>query len=99
MENTEKNDGHLEEYLRQYNPDFLPFFETRVMAKIAQFSESYNKVFDNAFRRAVLSGVAAVVVLLVTIFVSDGALSADVLIGTSNLDLENITAMVLEGNI
>ncbi len=84
----------VSEILHAYQPDFKPFFETRLMAKMAQLSEqTYLTLFQQAFQRVLFAGMAAVVLLLLVIFVSDAHLSADVLIGTNNLDLESLTAM------
>lgn len=85
--------------LSAYAPDFSPFFETRLMGKIAQLKEeSYDYIFSHAFRKILFSGVAAVALLLITILISDGSLSVDALVGTSNLDLESLTALTLSGN-
>lgn len=82
--------------LDQYAPDFKPFFETRLMSKIALLKEkNYDYAFNRAFQRVALSGVAAVALLLIMIFISDGSFSSDSLMGTSNLDLESLTAMTI----
>lgn len=91
-------DSGLETALKQYQPDFNPGFDQRLMNKIAQLSEqSYNQLFNRAFQRIALSGVAAVVILLISIFASDGSISTDALLGTGNMDLETYTAMTFSG--
>ncbi len=91
-------DPQLEATFKQYNPDFIPGFEDRLMNKISGLGpHSYNKVFDRAFQRITLTGVAAVAVLLISIFIADGSLSTDTLIGTGNMDLETLTAMTVSG--
>lgn len=93
-----KTDQQLNTTLEHYAPDFKPFFETRVMSKITQLKEqSYDYLFSRAFQRVALSGIAAVAILLITIYVSDGSISTDALVGTSNLNVENVTAMTLTG--
>ena len=88
----------ISKVLETYAPDFNPFFETRLMSKIAQIKEeSYDYLFNRAFQKIMLSGIAAVTLLLITIFVSDGTLSIDTLMGTSNLDLESLTALTITG--
>lgn len=89
-------DIHIVNALGSYEPDFKPFFETRLMSKIVQLGEdTYGQLFNRAFQRIVLSGVAVVAILLVTIFISDGSFSSDALVGTSNLDFESITAITI----
>jgi uncharacterized membrane protein YqjE len=85
--------------LNRYAPDFNPFFETRLMSKIVQLKEeSYNYLFNRAFQKVTMSGIAAVALLLFTIFISDGTISIDALVGTSNLDLESLTALTIIGH-
>lgn len=92
------SDPHISATLDAYAPDFKPFFETRLMSKIAQLKEqSYDHLFNRAFQRVIYSGIAAVAILLITIFISDGSISTDALMGTSNLDLESLTAMTITG--
>lgn len=93
-----KADPNMSATLEQYAPDFKPFFETRLMSKITQITEqSYDHLFNRAFQRVLLSGIAAVAILLITIFISDGSFSTDALVGTSSLDLESLTAMTITG--
>lgn len=91
-------DQHISATLDLYAPDFKPFFETRLMSKITQLKEqSYDHLFNRAFQRIALSGIAAVAILLVTIFISEGSFSTDALMGTSNMDIESLTAMTITG--
>ncbi len=100
MKHQEFNQNqNIKAALDQYSPEFKPFFETRVMGKIAQLASSdYTHLFNRAFRRLLLSGVAAVIILLITIFINDGGFSTDALVGTSNLNIENLTAMTIIGH-
>jgi len=92
------SDPNISKTLKAYAPDFSPFFETRLMARIAQLkTESYDYVFNRVFQRIMISGIAAVALLLITIFISDGTISIDTLMGTSNLDLESLTAFTITG--
>lgn len=85
-----------EDILKSYQPEFKVFFETRVMQKIANLKEnSYNDIFDKAFRRIALSGVAALAILLLSIFITDGSLSTDALLGTSQIDFESLSALAI----
>jgi len=91
-------DTKIEKALTAYQPDFSPNFEQQLMAKISQLSEqSYSYLFNRAFQRIALSGIAAVIALLISIFVADSSISTDTLLGTSNMDLETYTAMTFSG--
>lgn len=97
-EKTFNPDPNISNRLKDFQPDFKPLFESRVMDTIAQLSEqSYNQLFNRAFQRIVLSGVAALIALIVTISMADGSLSTDTLLGTANLDIETLTAMTISG--
>lgn len=85
-----------EDLLKSYKPEFKAYFDTRVMQKIANLkANNYGEIFDKAFQRIALSGIAALVILLLTIFISDGSLSTDALLGTSQLDFESISALAI----
>ena len=89
---------NITQIIEDFHPDFKPSFETRVMDKIKHISShTYSTQFNHAFHRILLSGAAAVIILLITIYINDGNLSTDTLIGTGNLDIESLTAMALNG--
>lgn len=95
---TFKPDDNILKTLKDYQPSFEPNFENRVMEKIAQLSElSYNQLFNRAFQRVIISGVAALVALIITISMSSDTLSTDTLLGMASLDIETITAMTISG--
>lgn len=84
--------------IKDFHPDFNPSFETRVMDQIKHLSgHTYSTQFNHAFHRILWSGAAAVIILLITIYLNDGNLSSDTLIGTGNLNIESLTAMALNG--
>lgn len=97
MDNFKEN-TKIKEALGQYQPDFHPFFETRLMSKITVLGEQdFNHLFDRAFLRVVLPSIAALVALVITIGTMSGTMTPDSLMGTSNLDLETLTAMTISG--
>ena len=93
-----KTKTNTTEVLDQYQPHFGNKFEDAIMSKIANIGEAgYNLAFNRAFQRIALSGVAAVGLLLLSIYLTDGAFSPDSLIGTNNLDFESISALTISG--
>lgn len=88
-------DININKALKDFNPSFKPDFESRVMEGILKAKENtYSSLFNSAFKRIALSGAAAVIILLISIYISDGNLSPDSLIGTSEMDIESYTAMI-----
>ncbi len=61
-----------------YRPDFSPSFYDRVMARI---SGEGTTVFLSVFRAIALSGVAAIVLVLLAVYFMDGSLNIDSLLG------------------
>ena len=89
------NNINIKQALDAFKPDFKPGFESRVMAKITSTKVyAYSHLFNTAFKRIALSGAAAIIILLITIYLSDGSLSTDSLLGTQDMDIESYTAMM-----
>ena len=67
--------------LNNFSASFVNGFADKVMDKLNQGSyQSLNKIF----RYVILSGVAAIILLLVAIYFTDGAISYDTLTGVNN---------------
>jgi hypothetical protein len=94
----ERNDD-LKRLLEAYEPDFKPFFETRLKAKMFKIKkdQDYSGMYDRFFKRVVYSGFAAVAAILLVIFISNGSLGIDALMGVKDLSLEQSLALSLAG--
>ena len=89
------NEINIKKALNDFKPSFKAGFDDRVMQQLHLAKENaYNSTFNKAFKRIFLSGAAAVVILLISIYLSDGGLSSDALLGTSEMDIESYTAMM-----
>jgi len=64
--------------LSAWSPDFQPGFTEKVMMRIAGENPF---VFRSVFRMVVLSGVAAILLILLSVYFSDGSLNMDSLLG------------------
>jgi len=76
----EKN--HLDEMRKQlsnYQTDFSTDFSNRVISKIDRFTKQDD--FVMLFKAIALSGVAAILLILLTIYFTDGSLGLDALYG------------------
>jgi hypothetical protein len=76
----EKN--HLDEMRKQlsnYQADFSTDFSNRVISKIDRVTKQDDFVL--LFRAIALSGVAAILLILLTIYITDGSLGLDALYG------------------
>lgn len=89
--------NNLEQFLNDYQPDFKPFFETRLKAKLESFRNeaTYERLYNRFFKRFVLSGFAAIAAILIVIFVMNGSLGLDALLGVKDLSVENSIVMSL----
>lgn len=89
----------MEQYLKNYSPDFQPFFETRLMARIEKLSglSSVDSIYSLFFRRFVYSGFAAIAAILIVIFIMNGNLGVDSLLGVEEMNIENAIAMAISG--
>lgn len=89
----------MEQYFNNYSPDFKPFFETRLMARLDRLtgSKSVDSIYSLFFRRFVYSGFAAIAAVLLVIFITNGNLGIDSLLGVEDLNIENAIAMAISG--
>lgn len=83
--------------------DFSEGFEDKVLARINSGSEVYGrtyaieKSFSLAFYRIAFTAAAAVVILLLSIYLKEGSFSFDLLLGIGDIDSESIVCL-LTGN-
>ncbi len=78
------SDDKLSEILSGYNPSFKDGFSDRVINNIELEAESSIKEdieFYTIFKMIALSGIAAIIVLLFTIYINEGSFSVDALYG------------------
>ncbi len=83
MSHIKENDK-LFEILSNHNPEYNEGFNDRVISKINSNSTTDNisdNDFVSIFRWVALSGVAAIILLLFTVYFTDGMFSADALVG------------------
>jgi len=80
---------------------FKPFFAGRVMNKIEQQKDKkvifpdFLNGFSVAFKRVVLSGAAAILLLIFSIYFSEGSFSFNSLLGVDSLSNENLVTYLL----
>lgn len=69
--------------LSEYNPSFKDGFSDRLMNKIEKEESSTDTlpVFISLFRWVALSGVAAIIILLFAVYLTDGTIDTDSLYG------------------
>jgi len=80
-----KNKDKLSSFLSDYNPTFTDGFANRVMDKIKNNNiTNENTEFYNIFKWVAISGVAAIILLLFSIYITEGAFTADALYGLAN---------------
>jgi hypothetical protein len=90
--------GKLEEAGISYN--FSPHFKDKVLDKLFTASSKINrevefvKCMNFAFYRVALTGVAAIVVLLISIFFMEGSLSLNSFLGLSDNYNESIVCLL-----
>lgn len=87
----------LENYFKAYNPDFKPFFETRLKARMDSLKNevNYEKLYNRFFKRVLVSGFAAIAAILVVIFIMNGSLEFDSILGVKDLSVENSIVLSL----
>jgi len=103
LENETDNGMVSSELLEVLSYDFSDGFEKRVLNKI--FTEEpamkrqfeFDRSFNLAFYRIALTGAAAIVMLLISLFLREGFLSFDSLLGLSDGYSESIVCL-LTGN-
>jgi hypothetical protein len=93
--------GKFEEETISY--DFSAGFEERVLDKVFNVEETesneieFAKYLNFAFYRIALTGIAAIVLLLISLFLMEGSLSFNSILGLSNSHNESIVCL-LTGN-
>lgn len=84
MKETEENIKLIDE-LSNYNPSFKPLFSSRVLNKLEQHKNKKThtayKDFNRIFKWIALSGAAAIIALLISVYIVDGSLNYDALTG------------------
>lgn len=96
-------ENNAEKLQEQLNYDFSTGFTGRVLNRI--FSGEilimreieFSRSLSIAFSRIALTGVAAIVILLISIFLMQGSLSFDSILGVSDTQTESILCL-LSGN-
>lgn len=82
--NKSDTTDRLSNILSNYNPAYSKGFAERVMKGIEAENNRKDKIdieFYKIFKLVALSGMAAIILLLFTIYISDGSFSADALYG------------------
>ncbi len=80
-----KNTDELSSFFSGYNPTYSNGFANRVMDKIEDsIVKNKDTEFYNIFRWVALSGVAAIVLLLFSVYFTEGAFTADAFYGLVN---------------
>jgi hypothetical protein len=90
--------GKIEEAGLAYG--FSPGFRDKVLAKIESSGSALirelelSRTWNRAFIRIALSGVAAIVILLISIYISEGSFSINSMLGLSDSIDENIVSLL-----
>ncbi len=74
--------------MSDYSPSFGDGFSKTVLDRIEAMADDSN--LYQLFKRFALGGVAAILVLLISVYFTDGNLSTDSLLGLSGLSADNI---------
>ncbi|MFB6342703.1 hypothetical protein ACE1ET_13325 [Saccharicrinis sp. FJH62] len=92
-----KNSENLDVLFKNYDRDFKPFFETRLKARFEKDNKEarYEMVYNRFFKRIVYSGFIAIAAILLALFVMNGSLGVDSLIGVKDLSVENSLVLSL----
>lgn len=81
-----KNDTNISDLLAAHNPAFDSGFSSRVMAKIANIKDDTDII--SIFRWIALSGVAAIILLMLTVYFTEGSFTADAIYGIIDFNEE-----------
>ena len=90
-ETLRKEKKELEEIrnmMSDYSPAFSNDFSSTVLNKIETVADNDN--LYHLFKRFALGGIAAIIFLLISVYFTDGNISADSLLGLSDLSTDNI---------
>jgi len=80
----------LHEMLADYTPVFKPGFAGRVLETVSRASASPDDNLYFLFKRFALTGVAAIIALLISVYLTDGNFSFNALLGLSDLSKDNL---------
>ena len=78
LRREKKELDRLRQEMGAWEPGFAPGFADRVMRRL---TEETPLVFQSVFRAVALSGVAAIILVLLTVYFMDGSLNIDTLLG------------------
>ena len=78
----------LRDLIGGFSPSFEPGFSQAVLVKIEHTEQ--NSSLSNLFKKFAFGGVAAIIALLVSVYLTDGNLSVDSLLGLSDLSTDNL---------
>lgn len=100
----EEPDRDLLMKIREAGADysFSDNFTERVLASINKTSLVLNREteflrsFDNIFYRIAITGIAAIVLLLISIYISQGTISFDSFLGLTDANYESIISVLTE---
>ncbi len=89
--NTEFTNDKLKKTLKNYSPSFGEDFTDKVMNKIFD-EETKNRIYDlfPAFKKVLIGGLAATIALLLSVYLTDGNLTIDSLLGLSDLNSDEV---------
>ena len=92
-----KNMNETNKLFENYSRDFKPFFETRLNAKLLKQKEEkqVTTLYNSAFKKVMFSGFAAVAAILLVIFMLNGTLNLDALMGVKDLTIEQSLALTI----
>ncbi len=79
----------LHKMLSGYTPAFKPGFSNRVLETVSNVSAEADNLYF-LFKRFALTGVAAIIALLISVYLTDGNFSFDSLLGLSDLSKDNL---------
>ena len=79
----------LHEMLANYTPGFKPGFSNRVLETALNVPAVDGNLYF-LFKRLALTGVAAIIALLISVYLTDGNVSFDALLGLSDLSKDNL---------
>ncbi len=79
----------LHKMLSDYTPAFKPGFAGRVLETASNVSAQADNLYF-LFKRFAITGVAAIIALLISVYLTDGSFSFDSLLGLSDLSRDNL---------
>lgn len=100
---ADNDDGKItSELLAEVDYDFDKRFEENVLAKIFNTGKVIRYEFDRrlrfAFRSVSIAASVAIILLIISIFLQEGNLSTDSLLGVGDDYSESIVSLLIEGD-